>query len=163
MKQFNLSLVLMAAMLLAGCASTAPAPTTITINDPAMQALNGIASNAVSTQEELAAMQSAVELSKVTPSGLKAAQYSDTATPAGWGKPFSLSYTGSINNLFTLLCEQSGYRYYGVPNQSNPPIVTVTGKNVPLIHYLRAAIAELPDDYNVRLYSQNKTVVVHHG
>lgn len=108
-------------------------------------------------------MQSAVNFSQVTSSGLKAAQYSETATPVGWGKPFSLSYTGSINNLFTLLCKQSGYTYYGVSSSSNPPIVTVTGKNTPLIHYLRAAIAELPDDYNVHLYANNKTLVVHHG
>ncbi len=162
MKRFNLTLALTFATLLTGCAS-APVSTTVTINDPAMQALNGIAGNAVATQEELAAMQSAVKLSAVTPSGLKAAQYSETAIPAGWGAPLSLSYTGSINNLFTLLCKQSGYTYYGVPNQSNPPIVTVTGKNVPLIHYLRAAIAQLPDAYNVHLYSQNKTLVVHYG
>ena len=161
MKGSNFLIFLMLAML-TGCASTT-VPSTVTINDPAMQALNGIADNAVSAQEDLAAIQSAVNLSQVTPSGLRAAQYSETVVPAGWGKPFSLSYTGSINNLFTLLCKESGYTYYGVPNSSNPALVTVTGKNAPLIHYLRAAIAQLPDDYNVHLYPANKTLVVHHG
>lgn len=156
------SVVVLCCLLMIGCATTKPVPTTITINDPAMQELNSIADKAVTTQEQLASMQSAVQMSQLSATGLKQAKTADTATPIGWGKKISLTYTGSYATLFQSLCQQAGYTYYGLNIDSNPPIVTVDAVNQPLIHYLRAATAQLPDAYSVRLYPENKTVVVHH-
>lgn len=162
MKRYTAMTLLITSLVLGGCATTSPQPVTVTINDPAMRELNVMASKAVATQEQLAAMQSAVKISQVTQSGLKTAAISDTAVPSGWGEKISLSYTGSYANLIESLCKQANYTYYGLKADSNPPIITVEGQNKPLIHYLRAGVAQLPDGYDVKLYAANRSVVVHH-